>query len=325
VTDTPVALPAPVTLVIGPEELLADRAVAAVVDQARGVDPGVVLHDLAAGGLTRGMISELTSPSLFGERTVITVRNVQDAGEELVSELKAYVVAPVEDVSLVLVHKGGVKGKGLLDAARKAGAAEVPAAEVKTRKERLGFVRGEFRHHHRRATEDAVEALLDSVGGDLRALAGACSQLASDTEGVIDVEVVRRYYEGQADATGFSVADRAVEGRTAEALVQLRWALQAGTDPVPLVAALAMALRNLVKVAGAPRGLSQADLARQVGMPPWKIDVVRRQLRGWSADGVASALTAVAEADAAVKGGGVDPVYALERCVITISGARLPR
>jgi DNA polymerase III delta subunit len=220
------------------------------------------------------------------------------------------------------VHNGGQKGKALLDAARKAGAHEVACAAVKTRRDRLAFVRAEFRRHRRKVAEDAVETLLDAVGSDLRALAGACAQLASDSEGHIDVASVRLYYEGQADATGFNVADRAVEGRTADALLQLRWTLQAGTDPVPIVAALAMALRAIVKVASAPRGLSQADLARQLAMPPWKIDIARRQARGWRPDSVAAALAAVAAADAEVKGGGVDPVYALERCVITIAEAR---
>ena len=34
------------------------------------------------------------------------------------------------------------------------------------------------------------------------------------------------------------------------------------------------------------------------------------------------ALTAIAEADAAVKGAGVDPAYALERAVLTVTAAR---
>jgi DNA polymerase-3 subunit delta len=61
------------------------------------------------------------------------------------------------------------------------------------------------------------------------------------------------------------------------------------------------------------------DLARELGMPPWKIDRVRQQMRGWSADGVAAALRAVAEADANVKGGSDDPAYALESAVLTIA------
>lgn len=118
------------------------------------------------------------------------------------------------------------------------------------------------------------------------------------------------------------VADRALEGRTAEALEHLRWSLHAGNDPVPLVAALASGLRNLVAVGSAPRGLSAGDLARHAGMPPWKVDVVRRQLRGWTPDGIVRGITAVAEADAQIKGAGTDPVFALERAVVAISTAR---
>ena len=77
-----------------------------------------------------------------------------------------------------------------------------------------------------RTVEDSgVRALLDALGNDLRELAAASSQLAADTTGVIDQAVVARYYRGRAEASGFSVADRAVEGRLAEALELLRWAL----------------------------------------------------------------------------------------------------
>jgi DNA polymerase III delta subunit len=244
------------------------------------------------------------------------------AGEELIGELKRYVTAPQDDVALVLVHKGGVKGKGLLDAARKAGAREIPCAEIRTRRDKLRFLHDEFRAAGRRLDNDAAEALFDAVGGDLRSLASACAQLVADTTGLIDVEVVQRYYEGRADVTGFTVADRAVEGRAAEALVQLRWALGSGTEPVLIVSALASALRSIVRVAAAPRGLRPADLARELGMPPWKVDHVRRQVRGWGADGVAIAIAAVAAADAEVKGAGGDPLYALERAVVTVARAR---
>jgi DNA polymerase III delta subunit len=118
------------------------------------------------------------------------------------------------------------------------------------------------------------------------------------------------------------VADQAVEGRGAEALASLRWALSGGVDPVLVTSALAMGLRNIARLASAPRGLHPADLARDLGMPPWKVDRVRHQLRGWSGEGVAAALRAVAEADAAVKGAGDDAAYALERAIVAIVRAR---
>ena len=62
------------------------------------------------------------------------------------------------------------------------------------------------------------------------------------------------------------------------------------------------------------------DVARDVGMAPWQVDKARRALGGWTADALATCVRAVAAADFEVKGGGRDPVYAVERCVLTITG-----
>ena len=259
---------AAVTLVTGPEELLAERAVATLVRRVRDEDADADVRDLPAAGLAAGVVTELTSPSLFGERKVIVVRGLQDAGDPLVAELKAYVAAPAADVVLALTHRGGQRGRGVLDAARKAGAVEVVCAEVKSRRDRVGFLMGEFAGQHRRTTNEAAETLLDAIGVDLRSLAAAVDQLCADTSGTVDVDVVRRYYAGHAEVSGFTVADRAMEGRADEALLQLRYAVAGGTDPVLVVSALAMALRAIVRVAAAPRGLREADLAKELGMPP---------------------------------------------------------
>jgi DNA polymerase-3 subunit delta len=133
------------------------------------------------------------------------------------------------------------------------------------------------------------------------------------------------YYRGRAEATGFTVADRAVEGRLGDALEQLRWALATGVSPVLITSALAQGVRLLGRVGSAPRGQGSAALAAEVGAPPWKIDRVRQQLRGWTPDGVAWALRAVAEADAQVKGEGTSPGYALERAIRQIVANRAHR
>jgi DNA polymerase III subunit delta len=313
---------APVTVLVGPEELLAERAVAGIVQAVRAVDPEADVHDLAPGSLQPGMLAELTSPSLFGERKVVVLRGVQDLSAPLLAELETYLRNPADQVALICWHKGGTKAKTLLDTARASGARRVDCAEVKRFSDKVAFVKGEARAAGRRISDDAVRALLDAVGSDLRELANAFGQLVSDTTGTIDEPAVRRYYAGRAEVTSFMVADLAVEGRTAEALAALRWALGSGVDPVLVTSALAMGLRGIARVAGAPRGLRPADLARDLGMPPWKVDRIRQQVRGWSADGVAAALCAVAEADAAVKGGADSAAYALERAVVAIVRAR---
>lgn len=315
--------PVPVTLVVGPEELLVDRAVAAAVAVVRASDPDADVRDLQPADLPPGRFAELVSPSLFGERTAVVLRSAHELPADVTAEVVAYLADPAPDVSVVVVHTGPAnRGKALLDAARKARAGEVACPKITRPGDRVSFVRSEVRAARRTLTEAAARALVDAVGTDLRELAAACAQLCSDTQGVIDEEVVARYYEGRAEVSSFTVADRAVEGRTAEALEQLRWALGAGVAPVLVTSALAQGLRSIAKVATAPRGLRPADLARELGMPPWKVDRVRQQLRGWTGDGVAHALRAVAEADAAVKGAGVDAAYALERAVLTIAQAR---
>ncbi|MEU6980434.1 MULTISPECIES: DNA polymerase III subunit delta [unclassified Streptomyces] len=310
----------PVTLAVGQEDLLLDRAVREVVAAARAADADTDVRDLAPEQLQPGALAELTSPSLFAERKVLIMRNAQDLPAETIKEIKAYLDAPVEEITLVVLHPGGAKGKGLLDAARKAGAREVACPKTTKPAERLTFVRQEFRALGRSATPEACQVLVDAIGSDLRELAAAVAQLTADVDGTIDEAVVGRYYTGRAEASSFTVADRAVEGRAAEALEALRWSLSTGVAPVLITSALAQGVRAIGKLSSA-RGGRPADLARELGMPPWKIDRVRQQMRGWTPDGVSVALRAVAEADAGVKGGGDDPEYALEKAVVTIARA----
>jgi DNA polymerase-3 subunit delta len=320
--------PAAVTVIVGEEELLADRAVTAVIAAsaagARGDDGRQAgdVHDVPAAELAPGVLASLTSPSLFGGGCVVVIRSAQDAGKEVADELARYVADPSPDVVMVVTHAGGHKGKSLLTALTSGNARVITCPKITRAADRMEFARAEFRRAGRRADEGGLRALLDAVGSDLREIAAACSQLAADTEGTIDRAVVTRYYRGRAEASGFTVADHAVEGRLGEALEQLRWALATGVPPVLITSALAQGVRLLGQVCSAPRSRPSAALAAEVGAPPWKINRVRQQLRGWAPEGVASALQAVAEADAQVKGEAASPAYALERAVRRIVACR---
>jgi DNA polymerase-3 subunit delta len=311
---------AAVTVVVGEEEFLVDRAVREVLSSLSGFED---VHDLDGAALGAGELESLTSPSLFGGGPLVVIRSAQNLLKEPGLEVQRYLANPAPDVALVLTHAGGAKGKDILAAARKAPGASVVEIQKITRfAERLDFIRAEFRRSGSRADDGAARALLDAVGSDLRELAAACDQLAADSPGPVDESVVSTYYRGRAEATGFSVADRAVEGHLVQAVEQLRWALATGVAPVLINSALASGLRLLGRVGTAGRGLSSATLAAEVGAPPWKIDRVKQQLRGWHPDGIAVALRAVAEADAQIKGDAVSAGYALERAVRRIVAAR---
>jgi DNA polymerase-3 subunit delta len=188
------------------------------------------------------------------------------------------------------------------------------------------FVAGEVRHHRGTIDQEAAAHLVQAVGGDLRALAAAAHQLVSDFPGEpLSVERVKRYFAGRAEAKSFSVADAAFAGRADAALEELRWALDAGTAPVLVTSAFAGSARALARFLGAPRGMREADLARELGVPPWKVRTIRDQSRAWTEAGIGRAIRAVAETDADVKGAAGDPPYALERLVLTVSELREPR
>ena len=78
----------------------------------------------------------------------------------------------------------------------------------------------------------------------------------------------------------------------------------------------------MARYKAAPRGMREADLAREVGVPPWKLRTIRDQSRGWTDRGIALAVRAAAQADADIKGAASDAAYTLERLVLTITGLR---
>lgn len=311
--------PAPVVLVTGPETLLAERAIRAVRERMRDADPSVEVSDIDAGQYAPGELLTLASPSLFAEPRLIRVSQVEKATDAFLEEALAYLAEPADDTVLVLRHGGGVRGKKLLDAIRGGLGAgvEVVCAELKREGDKVDFAAAEFRAAGRKATPGAVRALVSAFTDDLAELAAACRQLVSDTDGDITEAVVDRYYAGRAEVTAFAVADAAIAGRPGEALGLLRHALASGSDPVPMVAAFATKVRTMAKLAGA-RGSSN-DLARQFGLQAWQVDRARRDLQGWTDEGLARAIESLAAADAQVKGAGRDPVYALERMVGVIA------
>ncbi|NYD21263.1 DNA polymerase III subunit delta [Kineococcus aurantiacus] len=314
--------PAPVVLLAGSEEALADRAFGALLARMREADPAFERTDTSAAGYQKGQLATWTSPSLFDERSLVVVDGVDAAGDAFVEDVLDYLRAPVETVVLVLRHRGGNRAKKVLDEARAVpGVAEVSCQPLKRDQEKVDFVLGDVRRARRKIDLEAARALVAALGSDLGELAAAVDQLLGDTDGTVTEDAVHRYHGGRREATGFEVADAAVAGDEGRALVLVRHAAATGVPPVLVVAALASRLRQLAKVAAAGRGRA-ADLARDLGMAPWLVEKAQREVRALDPERLAEAILAVAAADHAVKGGGTPPEHALERAVRVVAAAR---
>jgi DNA polymerase-3 subunit delta len=320
VDDLPEPLPH-VVLVVGDEELLVDRGIGAVAAAARRADPALVATEINGAELEGPELHELLGPSLFGDGRLLVIRSAQDVRSAATAVLAPYLAEPVVGTVLVLQHAGGAKGKAVLDAARKAAALEISCAKLTRADERADFVRAEVRRHGGRIAPDAVAAVLDAVGSDLRELAAVSSQLVSDSGGEVGVEIVRAFHRGRAEVSGYAVSDLAVVGRAGPALEALRRALTLGVPHVVIADALAEGVRSVARVASAGRG-DQYALAKQLGMPPWKVKRATQQARGWTEAGLRQALNVVATLNADVKGAAADPAFALELAVRRIGAAR---
>ncbi len=314
--DWRMAAPHPIVFVSGAEEYLAGRAIRSIREQLRAQDQSLEIHEIDAADYTNGTLLNITSPSLFAEPRLVIIRGLEKCSDDLINDGIGYVSAPTDDTTLILRHNGSsVRGKKLVEAIRESQfAVEIACADIKKDSDRQAFVQGEFAHAERKITPGAVRALLDAFADDTAELAAAINQLLLDSAETISEELVDRYYGGRVETNAFKVADAALAGRAGEAMALLRHALATGADPVPLVAALSMKIRQMAKIYG-----NRSASAASLGMAPWQLDRARKDLNGWSDDGLAAAIQAMATADAAAKGAERDPVYSLEKLVNLIS------
>ncbi|MGN6472906.1 MAG: DNA polymerase III subunit delta [Mycobacteriales bacterium] len=302
---------------VGEEGLLVDRAVARGL-AAVGADATV--HEVSGGELTADLIAEVASPSLFAEPRVLVIRGLQDVAKDTVDAVVSVVEDDEADLVLIGVHAGGAKGKAVLEALKGVGATVVPVPKITSVRDREQFVADEVKQAGGRIDREAAVDLVAAIGTDLRELATACAQLVADVGKGVGVADVATYYRGRAESSGFTVADRAVEGNAAAAIETLRWAFATGLDPILVSSSLAANLRLIAQVAAAGHGSPEA-VAGRLGMPAWKVRRAQDWLRRWRPDALARAVRAVAVADADLKGAGDDAAYAVERAVLIVAEA----
>jgi DNA polymerase-3 subunit delta len=308
----------PLLLIHGGEAALSDRA----LNEALGVRKDFERTSLDGGELEIGRYGEAIAPSLFSEKRVVIVRDLQDVSAEVGEEILESFDAVDPNTHLIFIHRGGVKGKGLVDKIKKLKAEYIACEPLKKQSEKEEFVREEFARHGRKISSTAVQALVSATGSDTRELAAACSQIAFDTnagKAVIDESDIANYYQGRVEATGFDVADAVIAGDVQGTLISLRNALDTGTDPVMIISAVANSVRALAKVSDLPRNAKSFEVAGKLGLAPWQIDKARRQLSKWRPGMITFAIQELSRADVGVKGGEAAPIYALERAMVSIA------
>lgn len=267
------------------------------------------------------ILTALETRSLFGGKRMVVVHGAEGLTVQQAGEIAGYLESPSEDSVLVLVAARKTK---LDDAVRKAGS--VVTLEAPRGRNLAEWVRRRASARTLEFDDRAAWALIDAVGGDLRALDAAVEQLASGLKDRTRVGAadVRHAFPRLADERMYVLADAVGDRRLPLAMTTLRRLLDQGEEPIVLLGVVAAHMRRLIRahphVAGGARAVGSA-----LGLPRWRAEHVVRQARAYREDEIGAALAALAEADVAIKGGDLPGDVALERAVLQIVTGRAAR
>lgn len=304
---------------LGDEELLAERAVHAAVRAAEAaLGEGTEVEHVHAKGLPDGFALGLATPSLFGGGRVVLVDDAQDLDAQARAVLLDLARAGAPGTAVVLrAASAGRQAKFFTELAKVADVVKVPKLKPS---ERRAWVRAELKSLGRRSDEQAVGALLELVGTDLRELAGAVAKLhvAVPPPAPITEPLVRDHLAPAAERTVFELSDAIFAGDTATALDYLASLFEQKEDPMRLLSLLAGQVRRLLQVR-AYDGASPARIAQLMGIPEWQVKKALPHARRYRPEQLRAALDRIAEANTHVLTGAMPSRILMETLVARLA------
>lgn len=312
-----------VYLIYGSEELLLEDAVRRLRERLAKVADLDFNYDAfdAENTSAEEIVAAANTMPFMSDRRLVVVRNVDRIPASAVALIADYATNPNPETCLVLVAAKMAKNtrlykavdalKGVYEyAAPKRG--EYPSHVV-----RLFAARGKKVDH------DGAEALVRSVGRDLRRLSTEVDKVSayvgdqaslsrSDIEAVVAVV---------APPSVFDFLD-SVGSRDRRVAMRLLAQLLSSGEPVQRL--YAMALRHVRGLLGArallDRGIAQSQAARILGSPEWQVRNLMRQAGRFSAEELQSALKGAADAEAKMKTSQGDSRLVFERWLLSFCG-----
>jgi DNA polymerase-3 subunit delta len=290
--------------VIGPESLLAEEALEAILQASLGGEREGALRVLRGEETTWSrLVDNVGMGSLFAEKRAVVVRNAEALKGEG-DEITAYLDDPTPGVTLVLLaakpDKRQKAWKRVLERA------QVTPAEAPRGRALRGFAETRLRERGLKIAPDGLEELLERVGQDLRRLVGEIEKLSayrgSGAPLPLSAEDVAAVL-GRGMAQPLYKLGDAFAGRNAAQTLLLLEALLDDGEPGPKL--LATLYRSLRQVRGAKalvaRRASRDDMVRRLGLLPFKAQDVIQAAGRWTEEELREGLAALEAADLRMK------------------------
>ena len=260
--------------------------------------------------------------SLFSTRRAVVVRNAEALkgdGDDAV----AYLASPSADAALILMAaKPDKRKKPWKDVMARANV--VPADPLKPGAVRTK-VRDEVRKRRLPLEEEAVQALIDLVGQDLRRLMGELEKLeafAEGRQGRLTADDISAVLGRGIGPPIYKMSDALCARQPDAVLALMDVALDEGVPSLVILVALHRALRQ-VRAAGAMRAARMPpDAIAAKLLPPqmkFKIDSLLQAARAWPDADLAKAIAALDRADRRIKNS-ADARAALQVAIVEACG-----
>lgn len=288
------------------DPFLAEQALERILETAIGADREDALQSFRGDEASWAQVIDAARMrSLFASRKAVVVRQAEllrgdDAG------VLGYVHDPTPGVTLVLSAARPDRRKTLWKRLFELG--QVTLAEPLKGARLKAHVVAELRRRKLALEADAVEALIERVGADLRRLLGEVDKLEAYAAGKrLGADAVEQVLGRGFARPLYEIADAFSERRAGRALELVEQALDDGEAPLRILATLHRALRQLRLAHGllAARA-SRDELLTRLGLRgklEFKLAAISDSARRWSEPEFEAATAALARADRGIKTG----------------------
>lgn len=264
---------------------------------------------------------------LFTPFSVVVLEHLEEASSELLEILLEFTKEAKNKKDkdrehiLILSRSAGAKGSRLNSQFSQAGACVMAVPDLKKDKDRLSYISTWFQEKNIKIEPSALQLLIEGYGVKIGDLIGACTRLIEEaTNGVVTIDQVRMMPGLSTQTTGFDIIEDALNGQLLQALTALRQALSQGEEPVVLLAAFSYKMRQLALFAAHPDGeMLSTNIKKYPSIFQKVCQQMRSNMSGFTSEGFARCLDALAKADDSIKSGSGNTAYALEHAVEIIS------
>jgi DNA polymerase III subunit delta len=300
-------LPAPILLLYGDESFLVEEAIKAVRRTVLPDGGDDFSNQIFEGSEAPGLHvrQALENLSLFGGRRLIHVRSIDAMPAGELDALEPYLERPASETTLLLSGRTVDLRKRFFKNLKASKHALVVPFKALYDNELPDWVTRKARGKQLRGVEGDVATLVVELSGpELASMDSALDKLSlyAGVGGRVSLEDVRAVLDDTRTRNVFELTRQLGDGDLVGALNSQHRMLEAGESAVGIVSMIARHFRIVWKVQrGLGEGLRGRDLAQAAGCPPMFVGEYERDARRFGPARVGGIVTAVHDAERALK------------------------